>query len=354
LALALTACGDDDRAGSLDPVPIEALPTVLAGAACSKLEACYADLSDVVDALLGGCRARVEGSVTNATLPRVQMAIAMGTVVYDEMAAGACIGALSSASCSTIASGSLESMCAEAFQGTVALGGMCNIDEECEGDAFCQFGGSCPGTCTATGAAGADCSGDDQCAAGLQCNAGSCAAPAGHGAACGGPSGGADCAGGDFCVGESSTSAGICRSPGEIFTVAEGGTCDVKGFVLCRTGLSCTAMASAGGAPVFVCRPGVGAGAACSVGFPDPCPDDQFCDADISAGELAGMCRALPTAGQACARGVFTRCAEGFICNSGTCARVQPNGGPCTMSDECFSSTCDGTVCTAPPFCEGG
>ncbi len=351
--LVIAGCGDSRTPGMSGPVPITDVPHQLATTTCDKLDTCFAAYAGIFDLFLGDCDAQLEGQFADTALPRWQMAIAMGTLVYHDDLFGSCLSQIRALGCSELQSGRMPAACEAAIEGTVALGGACNIDEECAGATYCNFTGSCPGACTMLAGEGMACDGDDHCASGTVCTDGTCGRTAAHGAACGGGTA-PDCEAGLLCIGESSSMmrTGTCRTSSEVFTVAEGGTCNFETGLMCAGGLSCAVMGS-GMSAMLTCQRGVGSGAACSFGIPDPCPDGEYCNADTSMMRYTGMCVRLPGEGQPCADRLFTDCASGLSCRSGTCRRTQRIGGACMTGSDCFSGTCSGMVCATAGFCEG-
>jgi hypothetical protein len=99
----------------------------------------------------------------------------------------------------------------------------------------------------------------------------------------------------------------------------------------------------------FECAMPVAADAACPLGYPDPCPDDQYCMMGGTPG--MGTCTSLPTAGQPCASG---QCALGLRCvvpdgaMSGVCSVPARLGQPCTANAGCVSGSCEDGVCSTP------
>ena len=107
----------------------------------------------------------------NGTFALMQQKITAGTIKYDGNKAQACFDALGSLTCDGLLQRD-QPACLAALDGTVALGGDCDINEECAGSALCQSTtGTCPGKCMALLTAGTACSADGDCAAaGLQCS----------------------------------------------------------------------------------------------------------------------------------------------------------------------------------------
>jgi len=102
---------------------------------------------------------------------------------------------------------------------------------------------------------------------------------------------------------------------------------------------------------VFECVGASSSGGTCNLGFPDPCPSGEACDAMpfMAGGSFEGSCQALPVAGEPCDQG---RCVPGSTCDGTTCRATQHLGGACTADGECYSGNCDGTTCVDGALCE--
>ena len=122
----------------------------------------------------------------------------------------------------------------------------------------------------------------------------------------------------------------------------------------CMEGLSCAITGFMPGSGVTAeCIGPADSGGTCNVGFPDPCPEGEYCDADLMSGEIEGTCTALPTDGEPCVEGaVFRACAAEHVCSEGTCKSVGRIGDPCDADEQCYSGNCDGGSCAEAPLCE--
>lgn len=350
LALGIGCGSESDNDGG--SVRFEDVPSELAGAACQALEGCYGALYDLV---LPGedCEAQVREQLAEA-VTALEDAIDADKARYSGDRMGDCLRQVRRAGCAFDGAFSSEA-CLAALDGSVELGGDCQSTLECAGDAFCRNGGTCPGECVATGAAGAVCDDDSECRAGLDCSPEQrCYAPPKQGAACGGPAP-EGCADGAFCIGAGDVTSGECRAPDEVFTAESGDPCNILDGTLCGPGLSCTILDVEGSTIQAECAARVGAGAACTLAVPDQCPVNQYC-AVTSAGTFSGTCKAKPTAGQPCAPGPFEdsppQCAPNLRCESGTCSARQPLGAACVSDDICRSENCVRGQCALEGACE--
>lgn len=353
VALVAVGCGgDDDDDDGGGPIPIEELPGEIADVYCSGILPCLGPLESF---FLNGadCQETFTAQFEDQQVPRWQAAIEAGTLVYHPEEARGCLDAFLDAGCD-IPSTRTPPECEAALEGTVALGGDCNDSLECEGALYCHFENQCPGACDSLEAAGSPCTDDGDCEDGLSCQGDECMAPAGEGDACGGD-GDPDCSLGLFCVGADEGTSGACQPVDELLTGRDGDACDpIGGGPLCREGLSCILDSVTPGTfePVFLCAGAVASGAACKPGFPDQCPDDEMCDADVDAGELDGTCISLPDDGEPCAGTTLgAGCAPGLSCIDNVCTQMARIGEACTTDDACYSATCDGDTCAAPPAC---
>jgi len=296
-ALACAACGSGSRTLAFDDLE----PTIIA-AACRINVLCEQQPDEAT------CVASTLSQ--ESFFPTMKVDIAAGTVKYDARAARACVDTFSGVAACTLtaivtAQNSLDNLCGKVFTGTVPPGGSCFFNEECANRGRCDrlncTGACCAGTCVAhmivpvggdcTGAdtecvegagcaidatltqlvckpqlrAGAACTTADACVSPYSCvtpdplvNAGTCAAPPGHGQPCGTagfgglcnderdtcdtstsvcvsavPVGGS-CAANFVCVGVASCDGTTCVARGE-----PGASCDPAAFAPCLGDLAC-------------------------------------------------------------------------------------------------------------------
>lgn len=351
LLATVCACSESKTPPPPASVPIGELPAAYATAICDAADACLGPLLPIFLAA-GDCETPYRALVANTVLPMFEAAIARGTLVYDPARVSACLDAVASGGCDTLAGGMLPAACEDALQGTVALGGACDIDAECVDDAACVQGAACPGTCTARGGPGRSCARNDECQRGFICDSTTCTAAPTEGQACKGPSA-PDCRIGLICVGGNDTRQGTCRTQEAVFTAGEGAACDLQAGPWCQEGLSCVvdSIAMPGGAMLLCARP-VASGAACKGGIPDQCPVGEYCTAALAMGMNEGTCAPLPVGGEPCAtRIVGPQCAAAHACVAGICRPLQANGGACESPADCYSGICTAGVCAAPMLC---
>ncbi len=179
----LVACADDDSGGG--PIAIEDLGTRLAQVSCQKVFDCCTDaeiMSQFMNIKYMGvpittfdqCVGFTAGFFNMLALPQWQASIAAGRMEYDAAAAGGCVSASASLSCSEYAalsngSGntSLAGTCQPFLIPKVENGGACSDDEECTSDNCVQTSSSMDGTCQAMPGAGEPC--DGSCIDGYYC-----------------------------------------------------------------------------------------------------------------------------------------------------------------------------------------
>jgi hypothetical protein len=280
--------------------------------------------------------------------------IAAGNVRIVPAEAQKCLAALATCNGPT----SLDTgECRDVFEGNVPLGAACQRSEDCAGDAYCNTGGMCPGTCEARGGENDPCNDRDSCsfANGLaSCNT-EAAAPA--------------------CHKLTIESVGL----GEACTQR---LLDATELLYCEEGLWCGAAPGGTTAdPLGQCREPIPTNGEC-LDFDDVCAEG-FCDTN------AGKCGAvmlLDTVGAACDRATYAVCdpilglhssadakceksgdgSEGSLCftgdwqrpcnvglycqrpeqappSTGTCQPALAVGKSCESSGECASGVCDTT-----------
>ncbi len=344
--LTVLGCGGGGGGGGGGGVPLDDIPDRYAAASCEHLERCLGSFTAI---LFGSnCADELSTRLQETVMPLWRAAIDAGTLEYDPNAAADCLDDLRDAACD--APGVRGTACDDVFRGTVAAGGACRSHEECAGDAFCDVDASCPGECRARGGAGASCDDDDACMASLECIDGSCTTPLTIGDACDEDN--------DACGGLSTCIAGRCTTIQNNLTAAIDASCDPEAGMLCEAGASCvlTGIDPGTRTPQWRCVGPSNSGGSCNLGFPDPCPDDQYCDADPETTLMfEGTCQPLPSVGEACRDGgnfAARECEGDLVCSDGVCRNRKLLGSPCDSDRECYSGFCDSDVCTAP-MCQG-
>jgi hypothetical protein len=181
--------------------------------------------------------------------------------------------------------------------------------------------------------------------------------PGGEGDTCGGGTN-PGCELGLLCFGEDEEAGtpGSCTNPDDIFTEQEGGACDIQEGPMCEIGVSCVLTGGGAGGPTFECQAEVASGAACSIGFPDQCPDGEWCAGiDLEAMDFEGACEPLPGEGEGCAATFGpANCESGLTCStdSQTCVDVVAIGEDCDEDAGCFSDNCDSGTCSQAEECD--
>ena len=332
---------------------LDEMPAKVGEAACGLLERCFGELASL---FLGDidCEGQFSLQFADGELPAIRAAIEAGRVTFHGELGPACLDDFLNADCSATGGGP-PGACDDIFEGSVAAGGDCTLDEECVGTSFCAVDDACPGTCTARGAAGAPCEESEHCAAGLSCNegAGECEPPVAVGQACEGDENG-QCQVGLMCLGsdEEAGTPGTCTEPSTIFVGDAGDACDLAANSWCKAGLSCVVETAGPTGATFVCAEAATPGGACSFGVPEQCPSTHFCNFDPNTGSFDGTCVERPGAGADCLEApTGTICAIDLICVDDKCGPMQRIGGTCTAGDECYSGNCDGSTCLAGDLC---
>ena len=119
----LAACGG----GGGGSVPLADLPPKLADSLCKAYQNCYGDIFDL---FLNGsdCATMTLQRLNNGTFPLLQGKIDQGKISYDGKKAQACIDSLGARSCDQLLERDSPE-CLAALDGTVDLGGACDLDE---------------------------------------------------------------------------------------------------------------------------------------------------------------------------------------------------------------------------------
>ncbi|HEX7480000.1 MAG TPA: hypothetical protein VF331_19540 [Polyangiales bacterium] len=336
------------------------LSTVLAPAVCGQVTQCFGGSFLAQSAGGPGCTAQLTAQLEDKTLAQLTAAANAGTIHYHAEKVGGCIANVKMAGCA-ITVQRLKDVpgCDGVFEGTIAVGSHCDVNDACIGQAYCkQANNACPGVCTALGAAGDSCNSSDECRNLLACStAGTCAKPATVGQPCG-LTGQVSCALGLLCSGADTAQnlAGKCTPVSAAFTAKTGESCDLQKQKYCVDGVACIAML-ANATATFSCAAKVAAGASCHFAVPSQCPDTQYCNADLTKPmtDGSGTCLDLPKAGEAClpTAGVEGDCAPGLACAADQkCRALGRIGDACTGDSDCASERCDAGKCSKPAQCK--
>jgi hypothetical protein len=357
-------CGDADdaglsgAAGTGGSIPLEDVAEKYAAAICAAYRNC---MGEYHDALSGreDCETLYQRSIEDRYLSLIEQAIEDGTITYHGDRVQGCLDDVTGRSCAEL--NDRSSACDGVFEGSAKDGDDCELDEECPAGSFCKREASCPGSCAPRAGAGDDCFGEnDHCQSGLVCSetTDKCVQPAGEGEACEGGSY-PNCAPGLICAGQRETpqpQPGACTPPDQVFVNAEGADCDLEATKLCKVGLSCTVSLDPGPPPRArqTCEKPLGSGAECTLGVPDRCPDDEYCDLGPDPGNfIGGTCKPLLGPGEACgAARAGNACQAYSVCDGGTCKEMQRLGGSCDKDELCYSGNCEAGACAVPDLCK--
>jgi hypothetical protein len=345
------ACSD----GSTGSISFAELPAQYAKAVCTAYQNC---LGPILPLFLNGsdCVDLTTQRLENGTFGLIPQKITAGTVKYDGTKAQACLNVISKLTCDGLLTRD-QPECLAAIDGTVALGGDCDLNEECKGSAICQSRtGTCPGQCVARFSAGQACSADGDCDDGLQCSSETklCVKPAAAGENC--EYGSPPCGPGLLCLGkdDSKKTPGVCRNATDAMSSPAGTACDPVAGILCTPGVSCVAdhIDLVATKIVWTCvETGTyPAGGACKPGIPEACSTDNYCLTGTGLAALAGTCTVIPDAKQPCGTGFGAQCQTGAVCVAGLCQNYAANGVSCTGDDMCYSGYCGATGGCQPPL----
>lgn len=325
-ALMLGACGDDGGGGSA--LKFEDYDAATVDALCQQFVRCG------LAADQAACVATFQQTQTSATLVAD---VASGKVTFDGAAARECFDAIANASCevTSVSYRTRPLACFTMFQGQVAEGDACTINEQCVsqhcGVPSCGMA-CCPGTCVGDTAPvlaklGESCE-LSPCDETSYCDQvdRTCVALRGANGSC---QSGEACADGLYCL-----QSGVCGSlPGD------GQTCGVDGCQLADERCDAT---------THVCTKPGSDGAACATN--DDCVGIYSCDAATKKCTIG-----LPE-NAACRR--VDRCAGSLRCDiaegedSGFCHPRHPAGGACQADADCvYRCNLDSGTCYADQAC---
>jgi len=263
------ACGGGD-----DSISFPDFPDELINAQCDNGVQCGSFPDDA------SCQAASD--IDPGQVQTIQNAIDDGTIIFHEDAAAACVDFQASQDCDFPGFHSdVDNPCADIFEGTVAVGGACDIDIECADQ----------GLCNPT---------DPNCDPNTACCPGTCEA--------GQP------------INENVAIGGTCNDTSECVSTAY---CKVPQGA--DTG-TCTAVITQDGA---ACDPD---------SFFDSCANPMICDIFAAS----PICETPQPTGAACVDSDLLPCIDSRdICEAGTCAPAHEPGEPCPMGNECIGyATC--------------
>ena len=358
----LAACGgSSSEFTSGGPIALDQLPDKLSVALCKAEQDCSPFFYGIAFANRD-CKTTLADQLREATFTQIQVRVDAKRIIYDGDKAQSCLAAVTTGSCSVL-DNHLPEVCREALTGTIAVGGNCDIDDECSGHSHCLVtAGACPGKCEPVVTAGVTCAADSDCDVGLTCSKVTlhCAVPAAVGEPCQGGSG-AECAAGLLCVGsdDGQKRPGSCQPFEQAVTGKVGEACDLQDGPWCVAGAACVLDSTT--PTVATCHAVAKAGGSCGFGIPSECPAGQYCPlqlTDLALGKLTATCAALPTSGESCAPAVgFARCAGSLVCDESTtplkptCIALRSLGQSCANDDLCKSQHCVGSVCVPDSVC---
>jgi hypothetical protein len=338
-----TSCSSSSSSGSHASIAFDDLPAKYAAAACEAYQTCFGSIFSLY---LNGadCAQLMAKRLENGTFALIEGKIAQGTVSYDGTKAQACLDAIRQLDCAGLMDRD-QPACLAALDGSVALGGECDISEECAGSALCQSSSAtCPGKCVTLLSAGQSCSADSDCGDGLQCSKDTklCVRPSAAGESC--EYGSPPCGPGLLCLGKDDEqhTPGTCRVAVDALSGAVGDACDPKQGTLCQSGASCVAdsLDVLAGTLTWKC---VATGAYkaaedCKPGIPEACSNGNYCKTGLNP--IVGTCTAVPDSKQACGTGFGAQCKTGAVCVEGSCENYAANGVDCTGDAMCYSEYC--------------
>jgi hypothetical protein len=342
---AIAAWGCQSASAPGPGAPITAVPGAIATGVCQGYAVC-GGTSNVE--FQKECVARHTARYTAAFMPVVESATDSGAMVYNPDSYLACQDQL--AACQ--GTNQLPTSCLGMLNGLVADGEPCVASLECRAGSRCvpSETGACPGECRPLADVDSACEDDSDCKRGLKCNLddGKCVTPLAKGETC------ADSDECDYylvCSVNADSGASTCETMPSLQTAGLDDECGITDSPptspLCQPSFSCTEVDGAG-----KCVGMSSANQACTPGFFDPCPADQFCNATV--------CVALPVAGAPCASySLFLthQCASGSYCHGDEtrCKALGENGDACDEAQDgrdCVSGTCWGNVCTGDFVCD--
>jgi len=355
----LIAC-DSDSGGSGSTIPANQINESIADAYCEVMTNCtFAGDDSLFSALVSATdRAACRSFFTRLVdreFTAIEAQVQSGAITYDSTAFARCIAAVESSCNFDELSG-----CNDAFEGKVALGGTCESDLDCAGDAKCDVsfssGDACPtSSCVARVARGEACDFDGDCSqsagpttctsASDSCVPFTIETNVALGARCDEAFNANNvtrrtCADGLVCLYEETEGVdqAFCRQP-----LAQGSDC-TDSEIPCGKGLVCLPTTGTEGEtcqPLPIVRtvgancnvnPAAGPLTICSVVDQLGC-DNGKCK-KWGDGKAGAYCDVAFETGFSCDRGLYCTTAS-------TCAAQKAAGMECDDSDECLDGYCD-------------
>jgi hypothetical protein len=359
-AVALLAACDSDSDPTSKDIPASQINESIADAYCEILSECAADGDQGLFAVFvaaadrAACRAFFTRAV-DEQFALIEARVQSGEITYDAATFARCMAEVKSSCALDELSG-----CDAAFEGKVALGGPCESDLDCAGDARCNItfssGDTCPTTsCVARVARGAACDHNGDCSQSAGPTACTSASNScvpltyepnlAEGARCDEAFNAngvtrRTCADGLACVYEETEGPdqAFCRR-----TLAEGSDCS-ESEIPCAGGLICLRAAGTEGETCQSLTVVRKVGGECSVD--EDATPLMLCSLMDQLGCDNGKCRKWGdgTAGAYCDVLFETdfSCDRGLYCGpTSTCMSQKAAGADCEDSDECLDGYCD-------------
>lgn len=281
----------------------------LAKVRCDNLMRCYPTIGWMWE---HECRAWMPSRLKARTYDAIPPLLEKATVVYHPEFVDDCLSDLGTSACADINALQPES-CIAIFEGTSPSA--CTDDFECNGGYCCEE------ECVPRGDAGGECQLHSHCQNGLLCGADGCHKPNSVGASCSGY----ECEYGTVCGGPSDE----CEDETDVFSRPPAPEPAALGEVCVLAG------------------------------FPDRCPDFDYCGnatssiyldncagastCDSSAAVDERVCKELAVPGEDCRK--HEDCTPLSACLSGSCALLKETGEECSRPRECLSAFCPAGEC---------
>ena len=350
------ACGSSSTTNE-PSITLDDVPALYAASLCKAVNSCTPQFAEVFFGP-NDCAALLAKRIEQASLPLIRSAVKTQTMTFNPSKLDACFAQVEQLGCRAL-DNEYVSACEDALGGTVPVVGACAFDDQCAGDAYCKYDGSCPGVCTTRELAGAVCRDDKECRTGLKCFQGKCTTKLPSGATCSADA--VDCESGFMCGLDGGTGR-HCLALTQVFAQPLGAECALAAGNWCQHGGFCAIQSVALGNSVQTCVERVASGAACYFSVGDMCPKDEYCEGTVISGgsevRIEGTCRLLPVEGEPCTNKVDLgkACAKEHVCittgEGSFCHKLRQNGESCTANAECYSEFCVGLLCKPKADCE--